>query len=48
MRISKEGERNFYEIETANNNWSVRELERQINTSLYEQLSISKDRKAIE
>jgi predicted nuclease of restriction endonuclease-like (RecB) superfamily len=44
MRISNENERKFYEIETEKNNWSVRELERQINTSLYERLSLSKDK----
>ena len=42
MRIAKEEERRFYEIETESNNWSVRELERQINSSLYERLSLSK------
>jgi len=47
MRIEKEDERKFYEIETENNNWSVRELSRQINTSLYERLSLSKDKSAV-
>jgi predicted nuclease of restriction endonuclease-like (RecB) superfamily len=42
MRIAKEEERRFYEIETESNNWSVRELERQINSSLYERLCLSK------
>ena len=38
-------ERNFYSIESIENNWSVRELDRQINSSLYERLSLSKDKK---
>jgi len=47
MRISKEEERKFYEIETETNNWSVRELTRQINTSMYERLTLSKDKKGV-
>ncbi|MCP9769561.1 DUF1016 domain-containing protein [Lacihabitans sp. LS3-19] len=47
MRIENEDERSFYEIETEKNNWSVRELDRQINTSLYQRLSLSKDKKGI-
>ncbi|KAF0152039.1 MAG: hypothetical protein FD143_1407 [Ignavibacteria bacterium] len=47
LRIENEEERNFYEIETANNNWSVRELQRQYNTSLYERLALSKNKKAV-
>ena len=47
MRISNDDERHFYEIEAANQNWSVRELERQFNTSLYERLSLSRDKKKV-
>ena len=47
MRIENEDERKFYEIEIEKNTWSVRELERQINSSLYERLSLSKDKEAI-
>jgi predicted nuclease of restriction endonuclease-like (RecB) superfamily len=47
MRISNEEERRFYELETEANNWSVRELTRQINSSLFERLSLSKDKAAI-
>jgi predicted nuclease of restriction endonuclease-like (RecB) superfamily len=47
MRISKEEERNFYEIETIANNWSVREMTRQINSSLFERLRLSKDKKNV-
>lgn len=34
-------ERNFYEKECINSNWSVRELKRQLETSLYERLLLS-------
>jgi predicted nuclease of restriction endonuclease-like (RecB) superfamily len=47
MRISNEDERNFYEIESAQNKWSIRELQRQFNTSLYERIALSKDKKAV-
>lgn len=47
MRITNEDERSFYEIECLNNNWSVRELDRQINTSLYERLALSRDKEKI-
>jgi predicted nuclease of restriction endonuclease-like (RecB) superfamily len=36
--------REFYEIETAKNNWSIRQLERQINSQLYERLLLSSDK----
>ena len=44
MRITNLEERNFYEIEAIQNNWSLRELERQYDTSLYERLSLSRDK----
>ena len=36
--------RAFYEIEAIHNNWSARELERQINSLLFERLAKSKDK----
>jgi predicted nuclease of restriction endonuclease-like (RecB) superfamily len=39
--------RKFYEKQTINENWSYRELERQINSSLFERLSLSRDKKGI-
>ena len=36
--------RAFYEIEAIKNNWSARELERQINSLLYERLAKSRDK----
>ncbi|MCF6341663.1 MAG: PDDEXK nuclease domain-containing protein [Bacteroidales bacterium] len=47
LRIDNEEERSFYEIEAVNCNWSVRELERQFNSSLYERLVLSRDKQAI-
>lgn len=40
-------ERLFYEVETIKNNWSVRELERAINTALYVRTGLSKNKEAI-
>ena len=42
LSISDIDKRSFYEKESINSNWSVRELKRQINTSLYERLLLSK------
>lgn len=47
MRIINPDERNFYEIEAMNNNWSLRELERQYDSSLYERLILSRDKEAV-
>lgn len=47
MRISNPEERRFYEIEATNNNWSLRELERQFDSSLYERLVLSHDKDSI-
>jgi predicted nuclease of restriction endonuclease-like (RecB) superfamily len=47
MRVDKAGARAFYEIEAVRNNWSARELERQINSLLYERLALSKDKKGV-
>lgn len=41
LSISDDSARNFYEKETINSNWSVRELKRQISTSLFERLLLS-------
>ncbi len=46
-RIENPDERMFYEIESAQGNWSKRELQRQIDTSLFERLSLSKNKKKI-
>jgi predicted nuclease of restriction endonuclease-like (RecB) superfamily len=47
MRVNNIDERNFYEIESFSNNWSLRELERQINSSLFERLSLSMEKTSV-
>lgn len=47
LTIDDPDERRFYEIEAAQNQWSVRELERQIASSLYERLALSRDKDEI-
>jgi predicted nuclease of restriction endonuclease-like (RecB) superfamily len=44
LRVSAPGARTFYEVEAIKNNWSARELERQINSLLFERLAKSKDK----
>ena len=46
-RIKDEAERKFYEIEATNNDWNLEELQRQINSSLYERLALSKNKKKV-
>ena len=41
LSIENADERNFYEKECLNSNWSVRELKRQLETSLFERLLLS-------
>jgi len=47
MRIDNVEERRFYEIETAENSWSLRELQRQFDTSLYERLALSRNKNEV-
>jgi len=47
LKLSKEEIRNFYIMECIENNWSTRELERQINSLLFERLSLGKDKSVI-
>ena len=46
-RIENIDERNFYEIESIENSWSLRELKRQFNTGLFERLSLSSDKQKV-
>ena len=41
LSISDDNKRSFYEKEAVNSGWSVRELKRQIGSSLYERLLLS-------
>ena len=45
--MDKPDARAFYEIEAVKNNWATRELERQINSLLYERLALSRDKKGL-
>lgn len=44
MRISDIDERHFYEIEAAKNGWSLSEMKRQFDSSLYERLALSRNK----
>ncbi len=47
LKIENDNERSFYEIEAVQGNWSVRELQRQFDASLFERLALSKDKKGV-
>jgi predicted nuclease of restriction endonuclease-like (RecB) superfamily len=47
MRIENVAERKFYEIESLNNNWSLRELQRQFDSALYERLALSRNKEKV-
>jgi predicted nuclease of restriction endonuclease-like (RecB) superfamily len=47
IRIDDSDKREFYIAESMKNIWSKRELERQINSSLYERLLLSNDKKSV-
>jgi len=47
LRVDKPEARSFYEVESLRNNWSARELERQINSLLYDRLALSKDKSGL-
>jgi len=44
MRVTDESARNFYEIETETQQWTYKQLQRQVGTSLYERLALSRDK----
>lgn len=47
LGVSDDLSRSFYEKQAANDSWSVRELKRQINSSLFERLALSQDKSGI-
>ncbi|MBE2189521.1 MAG: DUF1016 family protein [Desulfobulbaceae bacterium] len=47
LSVSEDIARKFYEKQAINENWSVRELKRQINSSLFERLALSKDKNGV-
>lgn len=44
MRIKDENERKFYEIEATQSGWSIRTLQRQYHSSLYERFALSREK----
>ena len=44
MRVKNDEARRFYEIEAASQQWSFRQLQRQVGSSLYERLALSRDK----
>ncbi len=47
LSAENELERNFYIQQSINENWSVRELQRQIKSGLFERIALSKDGKGV-
>ena len=47
IRLDDKDKRDFYIAEAVKNNWSKRQLERQINSSLFERLLISNDKESV-
>ena len=47
LSIKNPDESRFYEIEAEAANWNIKELRRQFNTSLYERLALSRNKKQI-
>jgi len=47
LRIDNEDKREFYIAESVKNNWTSRQLERQINSSLYERLLMSNNKESV-
>ncbi|MCD7922644.1 MAG: PDDEXK nuclease domain-containing protein [Clostridiales bacterium] len=47
MRVEDENARNFYAQEAAKSGWSVRQLQRQINTMYYNRILASKDKDSV-
>ncbi|RYE27912.1 MAG: DUF1016 domain-containing protein [Sphingobacteriaceae bacterium] len=47
IRVDSLDKRDFYIAETVKNNWTVRQLERQIHSSLWERLLMSNDRQSV-
>lgn len=47
IQIDDPDKREYYELESVNNNWTARETKRQINSLLYERLLLSNDKEAV-
>lgn len=47
INIEDDGKREYYELEAVKNSWTGRELERQINSGLFERLLLSNDKESV-
>jgi predicted nuclease of restriction endonuclease-like (RecB) superfamily len=47
LSIDNEDKREYYIAETVKNNWSVRQMERQLNSQLFERLLLSNDKESV-
>lgn len=47
LPVENESKREYYILESAKNNWTARQLERQINSQLYERLLLSNDKESL-
>lgn len=47
IKIEDDLKRSFYEIQTVKNNWTVRQLQREINSMLYERIGLSSDKELV-
>ncbi len=47
LSIENQAKRQFYETETIKNSWSVRQLERQVNSQFYERLLLSNEPESV-
>ena len=47
LKVERRDVRDFYEIEAGRSGWSARQLERQINSFLFERLAKSRDKKGV-
>ena len=47
LKVERRAVRDFYEIESTRSGWSARQLERQINSFLFERLAKSRDKKGV-
>lgn len=47
LKVERREVRDFYEIEASRSGWSARQLERQINSFLFERLAKSRDKKGV-
>jgi predicted nuclease of restriction endonuclease-like (RecB) superfamily len=47
LTVENQDKREFYIAESVKNNWTVRQLERQMNSNLYERLLLSNDKESV-